>query len=195
MVYWRQYNKYNVPPEKTGKGNGMKNKRILVIVIALSLIITAFMAEAAFAETYRITCFETGCKNYCVPHCYYCHTHKCAMSGCPYGKTAGSNYCSSHKASKTGSYSKKSSYSTKKTSSSSSTKKYSTESSYTNNKKKSSYSSSSRKGRVDTYDVHSYKDSQSFADDKWEEFYDYEDDYDDEDEAYDDAEDYWFENY
>ena len=66
---------------------------------------------------------------------------------------------------------------------------------YLSNKKKSSYSSSKNKGRADTYDVHSYKDSQSFADDKYEEFYDYEDDYDDEDEAYDDAEDYWYDNY
>ncbi len=43
----------------------------------------------------------------------------------------------------------------------------------------------------DPYDVKKYNSSQSFADDKYEEFYDYEDYYDDEDEAYDDAEDYW----
>ena len=35
----------------------------------------------------------------------------------------------------------------------------------------------------------------SLADDKYEEFYDYEDDYDDEDEAYDAAVDYWYDNY
>lgn len=185
MVYQRQYNINGVPPGKTGKGNGMKKKRLFGIVIALSLIITAFLTETVFAGTYHISCFETGCKNYCIPHCYYCHTHKCAISGCPYGKTAGSSYCSSHKESKTSSSGKKSSYSTKK---------YNTGSSYSK-KKKSSYSSSSKKGKADTYDVHSYKDSQSFADDKWEDFYDYEDDYDDEDEAYDDAEDYWYDNY
>ena len=45
------------------------------------------------------------------------------------------------------------------------------------------------------YDVHKYSSGQSFADDKYEEFYDYEDDYDDEDEAYDAAEDYWNDNH
>ena len=194
MVYRRQYNINSVPPENTGKGNGMKNRRLLGIIIALSLVITAFMAETAFAGNYRITCFETGCSNYCVPHCYYCHTHKCAMSGCPYGKTAGSSYCTKHKTSRPFGSSTKNSYSTKKTTSSSSSKKYSTGSKSSGYKKKT-YGSSSKKGRADTYDVHSYKDSQSFADDKWEEFYDYEDVYDDEDEAYDDAEDNWNDNY
>ncbi|MBP5607276.1 MAG: hypothetical protein J6X66_03290 [Lachnospiraceae bacterium] len=37
--------------------------------------------------------------------------------------------------------------------------------------------------------------AQDFADDKYEEFFDYEDDYDDEDEAYDAAEDYWNEHH
>jgi hypothetical protein len=47
----------------------------------------------------------------------------------------------------------------------------------------------------DTYDVHDYKSAQEFADDKYEEFYDYEDDFEDEDEAYDAAEDYWNDNH
>ena len=34
-----------------------------------------------------------------------------------------------------------------------------------------------------------------FANDKYEEFYDYEDDYEDEDEAFDAAEDYWREHH
>lgn len=51
--------------------------------------------------------------------------------------------------------------------------------------------------KKDTYDVYNYKSAQEFADDKYEEFYDYEDDYDDEDEdeAYDAAEDYWYDHH
>ena len=45
------------------------------------------------------------------------------------------------------------------------------------------------------YHVEDYRSSQDFADDKYEEFYDYEDDYEDEDEAYDAAEDYWREHH
>ncbi len=45
--------------------------------------------------------------------------------------------------------------------------------------------------RTDPYNVYSYGSAQDFADDKYEEFFDYEDDYDDEDEAYDAAEEYW----
>ena len=55
-------------------------------------------------------------------------------------------------------------------------------------------SSSGNKKSYDPYDVHDYKSAQDFADDKYEEFFDYEDDYDDEDEAYDAAEDYWNDN-
>ena len=50
---------------------------------------------------------------------------------------------------------------------------------------------SSSMKKYDTYDVYSYSSAQDFADDKYEEFYDYEDDYEDEDEAYEAAEDYW----
>ena len=45
------------------------------------------------------------------------------------------------------------------------------------------------------YDAKDYNSSQDFADDKYEEFYDYEDNYEDEDEAYDGAEDYWNDEY
>lgn len=47
----------------------------------------------------------------------------------------------------------------------------------------------------DPYDAKDYNSSQDFADDKYEEFYDYEDEYEDEDEAYDAAEDYWNDEY
>lgn len=56
-------------------------------------------------------------------------------------------------------------------------------------------SKSNKSKSYDPYDVHDYKSAQDFADDKYEEFYDYEDDYEDEDEAYDAAEDYWNDNY
>lgn len=49
--------------------------------------------------------------------------------------------------------------------------------------------------KSDPYDGDKYKSSQDFADDKYEEFYDYEDEYEDEDEAYDAAEDYWNDEY
>ena len=170
---------YHIDNENNLRRSAMRNKRIFVMIAALSLIIAVLMSETVFAGTTRYTCFKSGCSNYCVSGCYYCHSHKCTASGCPYGKTSGSSYCSSHKEKQSGSYTKKSGSNNKETSSSS--RKYS------KTKKKSSYS--------DTYDVHSYKDATSFADDKCEEFYDYEDDYDDEDEAWDDAADYWYDNY
>ena len=55
--------------------------------------------------------------------------------------------------------------------------------------------SAKQKKRYDPYDVDDYKSAQDFADDKYEEFFDYEDDYEDEDEAYDAAEDYWREHH
>ena len=55
--------------------------------------------------------------------------------------------------------------------------------------------SAKQKKRYDSYDVDDYKSAQDFADDKYEEFFDYEDDYEDEDEAYDAAEDYWREHH
>ncbi|WP_155832304.1 hypothetical protein [Butyrivibrio sp. MC2013] len=47
----------------------------------------------------------------------------------------------------------------------------------------------------DPYDVHDYGSSKSFADDKYDEFYDFEDEFEDEDDAYDAAEDYWDDNH
>ncbi|MCR4635203.1 MAG: hypothetical protein K5754_03145 [Butyrivibrio sp.] len=53
----------------------------------------------------------------------------------------------------------------------------------------------SSSGSYDPYDVKDYDSAEKFADDKYEEFYDYEDEYEDEDEAYDAAEDYWYDEY
>ena len=60
-------------------------------------------------------------------------------------------------------------------------------------KEKSGYGAARK--TYDPYDANEYKSAQDFADDKYEEFFDYEDDYEDEDEAYDAAEDYWDELY
>ncbi len=134
------------------------------------------------------TCIAPGCKN----RQYgggtsYCCSHRCNMQGCSSKRTEDSNFCSTHKSAGKAaeakiwrkvqnSSSNKSTYSTKnKSTGKSSTKK----------------TSSSSKKKYDPYDVYSYKSAQDFADDKYEEFYDYEDDFDDEDEAYDAAEDYW----
>lgn len=70
------------------------------------------------------------------------------------------------------------------------TKKKDKSSKKTSTKKKTK----SSKKNSDPYDVHDYKSAEEFADDKYEEFYDYEDDYEDEDEAYDAAEEYWREH-
>ena len=54
----------------------------------------------------------------------------------------------------------------------------------------SSKSSGSSRKKSDSYNSSRYKDADSFADDYYEEFYDYED-YEDDDDAYDGAVDYW----
>ena len=94
----------------------------------------------------------------------------CIKSGCTRKRSTGSSYCYVHKPSSSSSSSSSSSYSSGKSSS----------------KKGSSYSGKS----YDYYGVHNYKSAQDFADDKYEEFYDYEDT-DDEDDAWDEAYDYW----
>ena len=147
----------------------MKNRRLLGIIV-LSLILTTFFAGTVYAGIAPGVgeCGVVSCKNNCAPGSYFCSGHTCARSGCHNKCAIGYSYCNKHNTSTSGS------------------SKYSS-----TGKKNSSYGSGKK---TDTYDVHSYKDSISFADDKWEEFYDYEDDYDDEDEAYDDAEDYWYDN-
>lgn len=200
----------------------MKNRRLLGIIV-LSLILTTFFAGTVYAGIAPGVgeCGVVSCKNKCAPGSYFCSGHTCARSGC-HNKCAigycycnkhnnvkkeaysgecgvvscknknvpGSYYCSKHTCARYGCNNKCAigySYCNKHNTSTSGSSKYSS-----TGKKNSSYGSGKK---ADTYDVHSYKDSTSFADDKWEEFYDYEDDYDDEDEAYDDAEDYWYDNY
>ncbi len=115
-----------------------------------------------------VFCGAARCTKYVTKSSRYCYTHQCRKSGCNNQKMSGSDYCSSHQP--------------KKNTNSVSAGK------------RSSYSSTGSKKKYDTYNVYSYKDAQSFADDKYEEFYDYEDDYEDEDEAYDAAVDYWYDH-
>ena len=195
----------------------MKNRRLLGIIV-FSLIITIFFAGTIYAGTALGAgeCGVVSCKNKCAPGSYFCSKHTCARSGChnkcalgysycnkhnnvkkePYSGecgvvscknkiVSGSYYCSKHTCAKSGCNNKCAiGYSYCNKHNSSSKKKTTSNGKY-----------SSSKWKSDTYDVHSYSDSQSFADDKYEEFYDYEDDYEDEDEAWDDAVDYWYDNY
>ena len=126
-------------------------------------------AEYAREAGYKV-CSVSGCYDQAESKGYYCSSHTCREKGCFNKSVTGSwGYCSMHDPSK------------KKASSQTATKKYSS--------KKSS--SSSTKKKKDIYNVYDYDSAQAFADDKYEEFYDYEDDYEDEDEAYDAAVDYW----
>ncbi|WP_022778311.1 hypothetical protein [Butyrivibrio sp. AE3009] len=132
-------------------------------------------SEYVKSEGYK-TCSVSGCMKKATRGSY-CSSHACMRGGCNNKRVEGSNLCSTHE-----------SKSTTTSLSSKTTKKNST-SKYSSTKKNSSKSSTKKK--YDQYDVYNYKSAQSFADDKYEEFYDYEDDYEDEDEAYDAAEDYW----
>ncbi len=135
-------------------------------------------------------CAVTGCYDKPSTGHIYCHRHECREDKCKSKKEAGSDYCKNHQPKKS-------------TSKSSTGSKYSTGKSYSGSKNSTSKSGSSKSStgksttrkKYDSYDVYSYKSAQEFADDKYEEFYDYEDDYEDEDEAYDAAEDYWREHH
>lgn len=130
-------------------------------------------AEYAKKEGYKV-CSVSGCYDRAMSKGSYCSKHTCRERDCYNKSVTGSwGYCSKHDPSN------------KKTTSTYSTKKYTS--------KKSSSSSSKKKS--DIYDVYDYDSAQDFADDKYEEFFDYEDDYEDEDEAYDAAEDYWYDHH
>ncbi len=136
------------------------------------------------------TCSVEGCKGLCWSDSVrYCYNHRCAMKDCPSPHASGSRYCSKHQqAGKAADDKRREKYSKNKSSGKSSASKSSS-------KSKNKGSSSKTKKKYDPYDVHDYKSAQDFADNKYEEFYDYEDDFEDEDEAYDAAEDYWREHH
>ena len=127
-----------------------------------------------FNSTVYTKCAYSGCRTRVVSGGKYCSSHTCCKSGCINKRESGSNYCSAHKDTN-----KKPAASTSKTGSASGV----------NISKKKSQSSTKKK--YDRYDVYDYKDAESFADDKYEDFFEEEDDYEDEDEAYDDAVEYW----
>ncbi len=149
---------------------------IMILVFTLSL-----NTLAVFAGTR--TCLKRYCEKEAVKGGCYCIYHTCAEPGC-YAEVSSSNEkCEKHK----NHYNSNTFKNKSKTGVTSSQTK--------RNNVKSGVRSSSSGKKKDTYDVYSYKSARDFADDKYEEFYDYEDDFDDEDEAYDAAEDYWREHH
>ena len=154
-------------------------KKLILVLISFVMIVSAPCTAYAYKQTKNNLkgCNVSGCKHTRFGDGYYCSDHKCAVYECNSLRETNSKYCHKHKgttAKKTMVYGKeeKSTYTYKKT-------------------KKSSTSTSKSKWKTyDPYDASEYKDADSFADDKYEEFLDYED-YDDEDEAYDAAVDYW----
>ena len=134
-------------------------------------------AEYARNQGY-IPCSAYGCYRKPSKGHSYCSTHECSNSDCHNIKVSGSDYCKSHQPKPV---------TTKKTAT--------TKSSYSYTPKKTGSSTGSSTKKYDPYNVYSYKSAQDFADDKYEEFFDYEDDYEDEDEAYDAAEDYWYDHH
>ncbi|WP_155832303.1 hypothetical protein [Butyrivibrio sp. MC2013] len=61
--------------------------------------------------------------------------------------------------------------------------------------KASTGSKSASSKKFDLYDVYDYNNATDFANDRYEDFFEFEDDYEDEDDAYDAAVDYWNENH
>lgn len=166
------------------KISGLKAFIIYFFIAVLALIV--------IPRILRKNCAVAGCKRNPVVSSNYCSEHECIYDGCHNLRISGNKYCQIHfdkiwaeihsnqnYVNSISSYKKKN-YPSR--SSSSSTKSY----------KSKVYPKSKT---FDSYDVNDYDDPYSFAEDKYEEFYDYEDDYEDEDEAYDAAVDYWNDNY
>ena len=154
-------------------------------------------AEYAREQGYT-PCAVSGCYGRPAKGHIYCSRHECQEKDCQSKKEADSSYCKNHqpKTSTSKSSGSKSS-SSKSYSGTAKSKTYTYKSQTGTSQSGNSRSSSGKtiKKKYDAYDVYNYKNAQDFADDKYEEFYDYEDDYEDEDEAYDAAEDYWREHH
>lgn len=123
---------------------------------------------------YYHTCREKNCTNKVAEDSKYCYTHSPKKATSSTGTSKIEVFSNKH-------------YNTKSSASKTTTSKYTSK----NTQTKSSSSKKSSKKTKDYYDVYNYRSAQDFADDKYEEFFDYEDDYEDEDEAYDAAVDYW----
>ena len=177
----------------------MNEKKFFWIITMLVAIVLMVTLAGRKKEPEIIYCKISNCDRRVRPGSNYCPTHCCDEPGCGNIKASGTRYCTIHyqqynKSDYSSSYTPSTKSSTKtynKSSSSSRSYSSTTKKSYNNS---GSYKSNKSR-RADYYDVNDYDDPDSFADDKYEEFYDYEDDYDDEDEAYDAAVDYWYDNY
>lgn len=161
-------------------------RKMITYIMAIMIMATVLFAPVIVEAKESGTCMHGSCNAKRTEGSLYCVFHTCAEKGCSREVKSANSKCSLHKESYSSTKSTISTNSSKKsgtTKSSGSTKKS------TSTKTKSKTKSSSKK--YDYYDVYDYKSAQEFADDKYEEFFDYEDDYEDEDEAYDAAEDYW----
>lgn len=149
-------------------------------------------ARSYASSTGKKTCAASGCYASASGSGSYCYSHTCIKDKCKNKRVEDSNYCSTHEPKAD---SKKTGTSTKsKTNVKSTTKSKSSSSTSSSSKSKTSTSKSKSKQSTkknDSYNSYKYKTADEFAEDKYEEFADFEDDYDDDDEAYDDAVDYW----
>ena len=149
-------------------------KKIAIIILSIIMIILTHRTSYAYKQTKNNlkSCIAPGCIHTRKGDSLYCSGHKCAVNGCNNRKTTKSIYCNIHKnstAAKT--------METPKASPVASISKTKT--------KQKTY---------DPYDACKYQDADSFADDKFEDFFDY-DDFEDEDEAYEAAVEYWEDNH
>lgn len=114
-------------------------------------------------------CPKDGCSGERNP--LFCKDHTCTIRDCDKYRNAYETYCEYHLAQEEA--------------------KKSADKKNSSNYSSSSSSSNSSSKKKDTYGASKYKSASDFADDYWEEFYDYEDDFDDEDDAWDAAYEYW----
>lgn len=172
-------------------------KRIITTIIALVVLLSIFSADKIQANAYTKKCNASGCTENAVSGGNYCYGHTCRYTDCKNMRASGSTYCSSHTCKASGCQS--SAYYT-----SGKWKGYCNncawkeaerqgliKNSTTNTSSKNGSSSGKNGKKSDPYNVYEYKSASAFADDKYEEFYDYEDDFDDEEDAWDEAYDYW----
>lgn len=171
-------------------------KRVITTILMTVLMVSIFATNKMDVSAYTRKCSESGCSNNAEGSSRYCYWHKCRINNCTSKRSSGSEYCSNHKCKSSGCSS--SAYYTsgkwkgycnncawKEAEKQGVVKKNASSSS------KKSSSRSSKKMKADPYNVYAYKSAREFADDKYEEFYDYEDEFDDEDDAWDEAYDYW----
>ena len=176
-------------------------KKIMALIVIAVIVIGELYAMPLRAVAGDPQCSASGCKNSRASGSTYCSTHTCHHGSCKSKILSGSKYCSSHTCAQSGCYREVNSANSKcsihKNSTGSSATAATTTAASTGSRpytytSSGSIISTASGRRTDPYNVYSYSSAQDFADDKYEEFFDYEDDYEDEDEAYDAAEEYWY---